>query len=700
MKKLFLFVLISIFLATGISYAGPTVFRNGANVLADPVDGNGVGNRDYNDDRYFDEKLCISVKEENTSAISKGQVCAITGSSGSKIRVGLGDCDDATKIRVIGVASDAITQDGDGIVIYKGIIENVDTRDTNSDVNPGAEVWAAGDLLWVSTTAGGMTNVRPTSGRCIKAARTVKGNSNVDTLIIISHENAIWATAASGEDVVVRMGDGAGANKVSWRDYANNEVASLDSDGKFTVANDPSSGNDVGNRDYNDDRYDPTIYNDIGRPGEMDFGIGICPTATLALISGMTGMTGHNQQGHANHGNYQYSDGSIMCWLPRSYCKVGTGTNGLTVNLFDVKSIYDFPDTEVAITGMTRANPCVASVTAHGRSNGDYIWISHITEQAEWKSLSGKVYKVANKTDDTFELTDTSDVNIDTSGYAVAFVPATDPSAKTIYNEAMANGYAWFRADIDGGKIQAGQFVDKYMFSKNTKGTGYIASSIKNGLPISTAAAHNPIADLTACAGNYYFETINAAHARDGVDGAVNADSIFFEVSRFIQAKLAILSRAHGDASTSIANCAWYNATYNYPKGCNNNALRDQDDGTVLYTSDGYSNCGKTGSGVLFAKTTHNGQDSGIADVNGLMWEVNLGATCIAVTAAIEAITSAATPVFTWTAHGLSVGDYVMPSAITQADWVNFKDKIWKVATVPEALSQKARGMRPSRKRP
>jgi hypothetical protein len=37
MKKLFLFVLISIFLATGISYAGPTVFRNGANVLADPV---------------------------------------------------------------------------------------------------------------------------------------------------------------------------------------------------------------------------------------------------------------------------------------------------------------------------------------------------------------------------------------------------------------------------------------------------------------------------------------------------------------------------------------------------------------------------------------------------------------------------------------------------------------------------------------
>lgn len=203
------------------------------------------------------ESLHIDVKEENTSAISKGQVCAITGSSGSKIRIGLADCDDVTKIRNIGLASDAITQNSDGTVIYKGIIENVDTRDVvgGNDVNPGSEVWAAGDLLWVSTTAGGMTNVRPTSGRCIKAARTVKGNSNVDTLIIISYGNAIWATAASGEDVVVRMGDSAGANKVSWRDYANGEVASLDSGGVFAVSGDPSSGGQVGNRDYNDDRY-------------------------------------------------------------------------------------------------------------------------------------------------------------------------------------------------------------------------------------------------------------------------------------------------------------------------------------------------------------------------------------------------------------------------------------------------------------
>jgi len=43
--------------------------------------------------------------------------------------------------------------------------------------------------------------------------------------------------------------------------------------------------------------------------------------------------------------------------------------------------------------------------------------------------------------------------------------------------------------------------------------------------------------------------------------------------------------------------------------------------------TDGYSNCGKTGSGVPFAKSTHNGQNCGVADLNGLMYEIDIGMT-------------------------------------------------------------------------
>lgn len=259
--------------------------------------------------------------------------------------------------------------------------------------------------------------------------------------------------------------------------------------------------------------------------------------------------------------------------------------------------------------------------------------------------------------------------------------------------DANADGYALHRAFIDGGATKDGFFIDKYICSKNAWGTGQIASSIKNGLPISTAATHNPIADLTACAGNFYYETIKAAHARDGVDGAENPDSIFHVVSRFQYSALAMLAMAHGQASSNTTNCAWYDAAYNYPKGCNNNALKDYDEVSngagsgddLLYVTDGYPNCGKTGSGVPFAKSTHNGQNCGIADVNGLMYEISIGVTCIApAAAAIEAMSQANPCQITWTAHGMVTDDYAMILAITQADWIGCKDKIWKITKIDD----------------
>jgi len=238
------------------------------------------------------------------------------------------------------------------------------------------------------------------------------------------------------------------------------------------------------------------------------------------------------------------------------------------------------------------------------------------------------------------------------------------------------------RAFIDGGVNQQGFFVDKYKASKNAWGAGYIASSIKDGLPISTHADHNPIADLTACSTNAYFETVDAAHARDGVDGAVNASSIFHCVSKFQHAALAMLSLAHGQASSSTTYCAWYDATYNYPKGCNNNALQDYDEisngagsgDDILYTTDGYSNCGKAGSGVPFAKSTHNGQNCGVADLNGLMYEVAIGITCVAADDTIEDISRANPANVQETGHTKSTGDYIMLTGIEGGDWAGLDD--------------------------
>ena len=88
-----------------------------------------------------------------------------------------------------------------------------------------------------------------------------------------------------------------------------------------------------------------------------------------------------------------------------------------------------------------------------------------------------------------------------------------------------------------------------------------------------------------------------------------------------------MLSLAHGQAATSSQFCGWYDAnhTTNFPKG-NNSYLKDTNDSSITFTahSQNSSYC-KTGSGNPFNKTTHNGQNCGISDVNGNQLQVCLG---------------------------------------------------------------------------
>lgn len=256
----------------------------------------------------------------------------------------------------------------------------------------------------------------------------------------------------------------------------------------------------------------------IGTPGDQGFGVGVCP----ALPAGFTAMAGADEPASDNYGNYQYSDGSVVVWIPKFYYKIAAN------NAISIASASDYATTAAA----------------------------------------------------------------------------------------NAAGYALHRAFLDGGAEQPGFFVDKYQTSNN----GGIASSIANAAPISTSGSHNPIAGLTGITANNHYSAVDAAKLR----GAG-----FACCSRFIYAALALLSMAHGQAATTATYCAWYDAAAitNYPKGNNNNALKDTNDASVTFTADGYSSCALTGSGTPFAKTTHNGQACGVADLNGNMWEVSLGLT-------------------------------------------------------------------------
>jgi len=295
-------------------------------------------------------------------------------------------------------------------------------------------------------------------------------------------------------------------------------------------------------------------------------------------------MPGTTDTSSDNYGNYQYSDGSVMVWVPRFYYRIGS--------------------------------PASPRYGAYGVNAIDIVGDSAFGSEAD----------------------------------------------------ANSAGYALHRAFFDGGP-QLGFFVDKYQCSNN----GGIASSIRYGAPLSTGAAHNPISALASAPTNTYGSTIAAAKTR----GAA-----FHPASIFIYGALALLSMAHGQAATATTWCAWYDATgvSNFPKGNNNNALRDTNDTSVLYVSDGYSNCGQTGSAVPFAKTTHNGQPCGIADLNGNVYEVALGVQCVAASKTITAITQANPPVCTAAAHGSTTGDVILIASGTGMTALN--DRIYTITVL------------------
>lgn len=333
-------------------------------------------------------------------------------------------------------------------------------------------------------------------------------------------------------------------------------------------------------------RLDPSWYaallpnvpvNHIGYAGQAGFGLGICPTPP----AGYTPMPGCTDPLSPGYGNYQYSDGSIMCWIPAFYFRLGHVDNATYaaygVNSIEVKPASAFPD------------------------------------------------------------------------------------------EATANASSYYlhRAFVNAGANQLGFFRDKYDCS-NSAGK---ASSIALAMPLTSAAAtgNSPFNGLTGAPSNAYHGAIVAAKTR----GAK-----FFPESVFIADALCRLTEAHAQAATGNAYCAWYDATgvKNFPKGNNNNALKDIDDLTVAFTAAGASgapNMALTGSGSNFAKTTHNGQACGISDVNGNIYKINPGMTSIATSKAITGATQANPVALTVVGHGRATGDTVYIASLTGMTQIN-----------------------------
>ena len=424
----------------------------------------------------------------------------------------------------------------------------------------------------------------------------------------------------------------------------------------------------AGNRKIRATALSTPIYNDIGTPGDIGFGVGLAET----LPTGFEVLPGTLLKNNDQYGNYRFiSDGSIMCYIPRFYFKI----------------------THLQVSNLTGdgSKVTVTFAATHNLYAGEWVWL----EGAAGFALPKGRYLITDITNTTtIKVSSTFNTGTYTAGscYALNSIQIKGDTTFTSEEEANAKGYALHRAFLDGGATKKGFFVDKYKWSLTnyTLGSAGIASSIAFSNPISSDNSSKRDGTNPTFAGSFSNCISNSQTPTDDYGGAWSAaksrGNDFAVTSIFIHGALALLSLAHGQAATSTTYCAWYSATTtNFPKG-NTNSGADSNDATCTFSvcDDGYwaarNEARKNGSGNSLAKTTHNGQNCGVADLSGNQWEIVSGLSAIVASKNITAISKANPGVVTVTGHGYSNDDYIQIESVVGMTEAN--GKIYKITVV------------------
>jgi len=127
-------------------------------------------------------------KKGSAGTIDKGLPVYITGFDDDIHQVELADATTATTMPVIGFTGEDFDDTTTNPIITFGKITGVNTTSTISTLNPNGETWVVNDVLYMSTTTGGLTKNRPTgtNTQIQRIAKVLKVDSNSGQLFIFN----------------------------------------------------------------------------------------------------------------------------------------------------------------------------------------------------------------------------------------------------------------------------------------------------------------------------------------------------------------------------------------------------------------------------------------------------------------------------------------------------------------------------------
>ena len=106
--------------------------------------------------------VIINGKKSTAGTIAKGLPVYLVGEDNDVVTVELADANGAGTIPVIGFTAEPLNDTESKHIMTFGKLTGVNTTNAVTTINPNGETWTINQALYISTTPGGLTNVRPT----------------------------------------------------------------------------------------------------------------------------------------------------------------------------------------------------------------------------------------------------------------------------------------------------------------------------------------------------------------------------------------------------------------------------------------------------------------------------------------------------------------------------------------------------------